>query len=104
MPVRVRPQALVWHRKASTTLRCYSNDEMTAHGFRAMAAMLANERGFAPDVIGLQLAHAERNKVREAYNRAQRLPERRKMMQKDAAYTLRLVHLPNWPKKYSGRW
>lgn len=64
----------------------YSKDEMTAHGFRAMASTLLNEQGFAPDVIELQLAHAERNKVRAAYNRAQRLPERRKMMQAWADY------------------
>lgn len=37
--------------------------------------------GFAPDVIELQLAHAERNKVRATYNNAQRLAERRRMMQ-----------------------
>jgi integrase len=64
----------------------YSGDEMTAHGFRAMASTLLNEQGFAPDVIELQLAHKERNKVRAAYNRAQRLEERRKMMQTWADY------------------
>lgn len=58
----------------------YSKDEMTGHGFRAMASTSLNELGFPPDVIELQLAHAERNKVRAAYNRAQRLTERRKMM------------------------
>jgi integrase len=64
----------------------YSKDEMTAHGFRAMASTLLNEQGFPPDVIELQLAHAERNKVRAAYNRAQRLTERRQMMQAWADY------------------
>ncbi|MHB1870216.1 MAG: tyrosine-type recombinase/integrase [Steroidobacteraceae bacterium] len=64
----------------------YGTDEMTGHGFRAMASTLLNEQGFPPDVIELQLAHAERNKVRAAYNRAQRLPERRKMMQAWADY------------------
>jgi integrase len=64
----------------------YAQDEMTGHGFRAMASTLLNERGFSPDVIELQLAHAERNKVRAAYNRAERLPERRKMMQDWADY------------------
>ncbi|MGC4028937.1 MAG: integrase arm-type DNA-binding domain-containing protein [Steroidobacteraceae bacterium] len=59
----------------------YSKEDMTAHGFRAMASTSLNEQGYAPDVIELQLAHAERNKVRAAYNRAQRLAERRKMMQ-----------------------
>lgn len=64
----------------------YAKDEMTAHGFRTMASTLLNEQGFAPDVIELQLAHAERNKVRAAYNRAQRIAERRKMMQAWADY------------------
>jgi integrase len=64
----------------------YSSDEMTAHGFRAMASTLLNEQGFPPDVIELQLAHQEKNKVRAAYNRAQRLDERRKMMQAWADY------------------
>ena len=64
----------------------YTSDEMTAHGFRALASTLLNEQGFPPDVIELQLAHAERNKVRAAYNRATRLPERRKMMQAWADY------------------
>ncbi len=41
-----------------------------------------NESGhFAPDVIERQLAHAERNKVRAAYHRAEYLAERRRMMQ-----------------------
>ena len=49
----------------------YSREEMTGHRFRAMASTLLNEQGWHPDVIELQLAHAERNKVRAAYNRAQ---------------------------------
>jgi integrase len=64
----------------------YSNEEMTAHGFRTLASTLLNERGWHPDLIELQLAHKERNKVRAAYNRAQRLTERRKMMQAWADY------------------
>ena len=64
----------------------YSGDEQTAHGFRSMASTLLNEQGYHPDLIELQLAHAERNKVRGAYNKAQRLPERRKMMQAWADY------------------
>lgn len=59
----------------------YANEEMTGHGFRAMASTCLNEQGWHPDLIELQLAHAERNKVRAAYNRATRLAERRKMMQ-----------------------
>jgi integrase len=59
----------------------YTKDEMTGHGFRALASTCLNEQGWHPDLIELQLAHAERNKVRAAYNRAQRLSERRQMMQ-----------------------
>jgi integrase len=59
----------------------YSGDEMTWHGFRSMASTRLNELGFAPDMIELQLAHKERDKVRAAYNRAERLADRRSMMQ-----------------------
>lgn len=59
----------------------YDKDEMTAHGFRALASSLLNEQGWPPDVIERQLAHAERNKVRAAYNRASHMGERRRMMQ-----------------------
>lgn len=64
----------------------FGKDEMTAHGFRTMASTRLNEMGFHPDIIELQLAHAERNKVRAAYNKAQRLAERKKMMQTWADY------------------
>jgi integrase len=64
----------------------YSGEEMTAHGFRAMASTCLNELGWAPDIIERQLAHAERNKVRAAYNRAERLADRRTMMQAWADY------------------
>lgn len=59
----------------------YSKDEMTGHGFRSVASTLLHELGFPPMVIERQLAHAERNKVADAYNRAALLPERRRMMQ-----------------------
>lgn len=68
----------------------YAHDEMTGHGFRSMASTLLNEQGWHPDLIELQLAHAERNKVRAAYNRAQRLVERRRMMQEWADYLQQL--------------
>lgn len=58
----------------------YDKHTMTGHGFRAMASTRLNEMGWPPDVIERQLAHAERNKVRAAYNRAQYMAERRKMM------------------------
>jgi integrase len=59
----------------------YGHEQMTAHGFRTTASTLLHELGWNPDLIELQLAHKERNKVRAAYNRAQRLAERRSMMQ-----------------------
>lgn len=64
----------------------YGKDEMTVHGFRGMASTILNERGYRPDVIEAQLAHGEKNTIRRAYNHAQYLPERRKMMQEWADY------------------
>ncbi len=45
----------------------YTSDEMTGYGFRSPASTNLNEQGYHPDLIELQLAHAERNKVRAAY-------------------------------------
>ena len=59
----------------------YTGDQMTGHGFRSMASTLLNEQGWHRDAIERQLAHAERDSIRAAYNYAQYLPERRKMMQ-----------------------
>lgn len=64
----------------------YSKDEMTGHGFRSIASTTLNEQGWHPDAIERQLAHAERNAVRGAYNYAEHLPERRRMMQAWADY------------------
>ena len=50
--------------------------KMTAHGFRALASTILNEQGFNSDVIEKQLAHAESNQVRRAYNHAQYMNER----------------------------
>jgi integrase len=64
----------------------YGGDQMTGHGFRSMASTLLNEQGRNRDAIERQLAHGERDEVRAAYNYAQHLPERRKMMQAWADY------------------
>ena len=64
----------------------YSKDEMTGHGFRSMASTLLHELGYPHAVIERQLAHGEWNKVSAAYNFAEHLPERRKMMQGWADY------------------
>jgi integrase len=58
----------------------------TGHGFRTTASTMLNEQGFRHDVIERQLDHNERNAVRDAYNRAQYLAERRLMMQAWANY------------------
>lgn len=64
----------------------YSKDEMTGHGFRSMASTLLNEHGWNRDAIERQLAHVEKNSVRAAYNHADYLPERKRMMQWWADY------------------
>jgi len=64
----------------------YDKETMSAHGFRTTASTLLNEQGWSPDAIERQLAHTSRNKVRAAYNRAQYLEERKKMMQAWADY------------------
>lgn len=70
----------------------YASEDVCGHGFRTTASTLLNEQGYPPDVIELQLAHAERNKVRAAYNRAKRIAERRQMMQAWADYLDELRH------------
>ena len=66
--------------------------KMTGHGFRTLASTILNEQRYAPDVIERQLAHAEANKVRDAYNRAEYVLERKKMMQEYADYLDNVVN------------
>jgi integrase len=62
-------------------------EEMSGHGFRAMARTILDEvLGFRPDIIEHQLAHQVRDPLGRAYNRTAHLPERRKMMQEWADY------------------
>jgi integrase len=62
-------------------------DEMSGHGFRAMARTILDEvLGVRPDFIEHQLAHAVRDPNGRAYNRTAHLPERRKMMQQWSDY------------------
>lgn len=75
----------------------FTKDEMTMHGFRGMASTLLNEMGYNRDWIERQLAHGERDHVRAAYNYAEHLPERRRMMQKWADYLDGLKKLKNFP-------
>jgi integrase len=60
----------------------FSGDEMTAHGFRAMASTLLNESGkWSPDAIERALAHGDTDKVRAAYHRGAHWKERVEMAQ-----------------------
>lgn len=60
----------------------FAKDEMTGHGFRAMARTILDETlGVRPEYIEHQLAHAVRDTNGTAYNRTTHLPERRAMMQ-----------------------
>lgn len=65
----------------------YTNKQMTAHGFRAMARTILDEQlNYRPDFIEHQLAHAVRDPNGRAYNRTKYLPQRKEMMQKWADY------------------
>ena len=65
----------------------YAKEEMSGHGFRAMARTILDEvLGIRPDFIEHQLAHAVKDPNGRAYNRTAHLPERRKMMQQWADY------------------
>lgn len=77
--VRIRPISDVAINAALRYLG-YKGTEICGHGFRGMASTLLNEMGYNSDWIERQLAHRERNGVRAAYNHADYLPERRKMM------------------------
>jgi integrase len=78
---RTRPMS---ENTLNATLRRlgYASDEMTAHGFRAMASTLLNESGkWHPDAIERALAHGDTDKVRAAYHREAHWQERVEMAQ-----------------------
>jgi len=54
--------------------------KLVAHGLRALASTTLNEQGFDPDVIESCLAHVDKNEVRAAYNRAEYIERRTKVM------------------------
>jgi integrase len=69
----------------------YTNDQMTSHGFRALASTRLNEaKMWHPDAVERALAHRETNKVRAAYDRAMHWDERTRMMQWWSDYLDRL--------------
>ncbi|MBQ7594687.1 MAG: tyrosine-type recombinase/integrase [Synergistaceae bacterium] len=63
-----------------------TKEQITPHGFRAMFSTIANEHGINRDVIERQLAHVEENTVHWAYDHAEYMPERIKLMQWWADY------------------
>lgn len=74
----------------------YEKEEMTGHGFRAMARTLLDEvLKFRPDIIELQLAHAVKDPNGRAYNRTKHLDERKKMMQEWANFLEKLKNKTN---------
>ena len=71
-------EATLWSALRALDIR---PDQMTLHGFRAMARTILDEvLGFRPDFIEHQLAHAVKDPNGRAYNRTAFLPERRRMM------------------------
>ena len=78
----------------------YRKDVMCIHGFRTLASTILNELGYNRDWIERQLAHQERNGVREAYNCAQYLPQRRIMMQEYADYLDELKAISMCPLQF----
>lgn len=101
----VRPHRPMSDNTINSALRTlgYAGDVMTAHGFRAMASTLLHEMGWPPEVIELQLAHAQRNQVAAAYNRSARLADRKKMMQRWADYLDQLRVQASAPNIISGK-
>lgn len=69
---------------------------MTGHGFRGVASTILHEQGHRHDLIELQLAHQERDKISAAYNFATYLPQRAEMMQSWADHldSLRAMSMP----------
>ncbi|MEO6967479.1 MAG: site-specific integrase [Rhodanobacteraceae bacterium] len=64
----------------------------TSHGFRHLISTALNERGYNRDWIERQLAHGDADEIRDIYNRAQYVEQRRKMMQDWADYLDAIVH------------
>jgi len=69
-----------------STGKPFGTGYMTSHGFRHTASTLLNELGFDPDVIELQLAHLNKDRIRATYNKAQLMEKRTTMMQAWADY------------------
>jgi len=69
-----------------------TQNELTGHGFRAMARTILDEvLGFRPEIIEQQLAHSVKDPLGRAYNRTKHLPERKELMQRWADYLDKLT-------------
>lgn len=80
-PSNKNPKSHVNSQSANMALKRMGFDgELVSHGLRALASTTLNEQGFSPDVIEAALAHVDRNDVRKAYNRAEYLEQRKKLM------------------------
>jgi len=64
----------------------FEKEEICGHGFRGMASTILHEQGWNSDIVERQLAHVEQNKIKGAYNQAEHLSERVKLMQSWADY------------------
>lgn len=64
----------------------YDNNTITAHGFRGVASTFLNTLGYRGEVIEAQLSHKDKNEIREAYNHADYMEERKVMLQEWANY------------------
>ena len=75
---------------SETTLNKFFHDigfpHFTPHSARSTASTILNGQGFSADAIELQLAHVERNRTRAAYNYADKMEERIRMMQQWATF------------------
>ena len=88
---RQKPMAVASMRQALKALGW--SGKFSPHGTRTTGSTRLNELGYRPDAIEAQLAHADQNSVRRAYNHATYFDERRSMMQDWAD------HLDVWRKE-----
>jgi len=87
-PSSVRPRQSISNNTVLGAIkRMGYQGRMTGHGFRALAmSTIKQELGYRHEVVDRQLAHSPRNKIDAAYDRAQFLDDRKKMMQEWADY------------------
>jgi integrase len=93
-PNQVRPRTAMSNNTILFAIsRLGYKGRMTGHGFRALAMTAIKEKlGYRHEVVDRQLAHAPRNSVDSAYDRAQFLDERKKMMQEWSDYIDAIAH------------